>query len=436
MRIIFRVVRDEPSPKRISRRGWLAGAAVVTAALPFGAWLAHDRRRPLPPPTRFGALRPDPDGILDLLEGFRYRVIERSGDRMSDGLRVPRRPDGMACFALDDDTLVLMRNHELPGGLAGRLFGLPEDPSLAYDAGSAGGVTRVVLDARTLEKRSSNFVLAGTTMNCAGGPSPWGWLSCEESVDEGHGFVFLCDPAAESLRAPVRIDALGRFRHEAAAVHPERLVMYASEDQHDGGLYRFVPHDPSAPFEGRLQALRVRGRAGVDTGAWRAGERVEIDWIDLDDPTPRQDDLRHRARAAGAAQFRRGEGLAFGGGGLYLAATVGGPIGSGQIFRLEDEGDGGTLEVIAASTDRDALDMPDNITVAPNGAVFFVEDGADDNYLRGIAADGEVFDVARNATGLGEFAGVCFAPDGRAMFVNIQEAGLTLAIEGPFDRLV
>jgi secreted PhoX family phosphatase len=33
-----------------------------------------------------------------------------------------------------------------------------------------------------------------------------------------------------------------------------------------------------------------------------------------------------------------------------------------------------------------------------------------------------------------ELAGVCFSPDGRTMFVNIQQQGLTLAISGPFRR--
>src|SRR3546814_19278542 len=37
----------------------------------------------------YGPLQPDPAGLLDLPEGFSYRVISRSGARMSDGLIVP-----------------------------------------------------------------------------------------------------------------------------------------------------------------------------------------------------------------------------------------------------------------------------------------------------------------------------------------------------------
>lgn len=418
-------------PKSIGRRGWLTGAGLAIAAVPVGLWLT--RRAPAEyRPGPFGTLRPDPEGLLDLLEGFSYRVLERAGSAMSDGNPVPPRPDGMACMEASDGSLVLMRNHELPGGLRGRFYGLPSS-SVAYDAHAAGGVTRVVLDPRTLERRASNLVLAGTSTNCSGGASPWGWLSCEESVEPDHGFVFLCDPSADRARPPVRIDGYGRFRHEAAAVDAERAVTYLTEDQHDGCLYRFVPHDPSSPFEGRLQALAVGGREGASTRAWAAGERVEIEWIDLPDPT--RDDLRRHARALGAATFARGEGACFRGGELYFAASVGGPIEAGQIFRLEDEADGGVLEVFTASNDRHALEMPDNVTIAPSGTLFFVEDGGGDDYVRGVAAGGEVFDLGRNAASSGELTGVCFSPDGRAMFLNMQDEGLTLAIEGPFDRL-
>jgi secreted PhoX family phosphatase len=49
--------------------------------------------------TRAPALRADPQGILDLPEGFSYRVLQRGGEMMTDGYRVPGRPDAMACFA-------------------------------------------------------------------------------------------------------------------------------------------------------------------------------------------------------------------------------------------------------------------------------------------------------------------------------------------------
>lgn len=408
---------------------------MAAVAFPVGRWLTEARAAEPAREGPFGALRPDPAGILDLLEGFEYRVVQRRGQRMTDGRRVPWRPDGMACFEGPDGAWILMRNHELPSGLTGRLLG-ERPPQPAYDPNAMGGVTRVVIDPESLDVQRSNLVLAGTDMNCSGGASPWGWLSCEESFDNGHGYVFACDPAADGVRAPRRIDGYGRFRHEAAAVRSSDAVCYLTEDRGDSCLYRFVPHDPAAPFEGRLQALRVIGRDAEETAGHRAGQRWEIAWIDVDDPTPERDDLRHRARAAGAATFRRGEGACFAGDSLYFCASTGGPIGGGQIFRLDDEADGGVLEVIAASTDRGVLDMPDNVAASPHGTLFVVEDGPGHDFVRGVGPDGAVFDFGRNAASEGEITGVCFAPDGRTMFVNLQEEGLTVAVRGPFDRFV
>ncbi|MCB9594272.1 MAG: DUF839 domain-containing protein [Sandaracinaceae bacterium] len=408
------------------------GAAALS--VPIGVWLARGGE-PRVPVGPFGALRPDPHRVFDLLEGFSYQVIDRVGRAMTDGFRVPPRPDGMACFDGPDGAIVLVRNHEMPAGIGARAMGRPW-PRVAYDPDAGGAVTRVVLDAETLEVRSKNLILAGTAQNCSGGPSPWGWLSCEEDArDVTHGFVFLCDPTATEARAPVRIDGYGRVKHEAAAIDPETNACYLTEDQVDSCFYRFVPHDPASPFEGRLQAMRIHGRRAEDTSTLRTGERREIEWVDLANPTPLEDDLRYTAQGQGAAIVKRGEGVCHANGAVHVVSTTGGPIEAGQIFKLEDGPDGGTLEVIGASTDRGVMDMPDNITASPDGMIYFVEDGEGHDLLRCVRADGTVVAVGRNASSAGEIAGVCFSPDGGTIFVNLQEEGLTLAIRGPFHEL-
>jgi secreted PhoX family phosphatase len=414
----------------------LGGAGVSLLGGPLRSWLVERRARWRPGP--FGALRPDPDGLLDLPEGFSYRVIDRSGAPLDDGFVAPEMPDAMGCFALPDGSWALMRNHELPldvparGPARGRAM-----PGQAFDARGAGGVSRVVLDPVTLERRSSNLVLAGTVMNCAGGVSPWGWLSCEETVEAGHGFVFLCDPGASGVAAPRRLPSLGRFRHEAAAVDPRTNVIYLTEDREDACLYRLVPHDPSDPFEGELQALRVRGRPRFDTGARLGPNPVEIDWVPVREPAPADDVVRGRAQGEGAARIARGEGLTVRIEGeqvsILVSATIGGRGALGQILELCPEGDGGTLRVLAASDGRHDLEMPDNLTVGPGDRVYVCEDGGGHDYVRGLdPRTGELFDFARNARSIGEISGVCFAPDGTAMFLNLQVDGLTLAIRGPF----
>lgn len=391
------------------------------------------------PAARSQALRADPQRLLDLPEGFTYRVLQRGGERMSDGYRVPGRPDAMACFTRSDGALVLMRNHELVPGqnaLGPCAEGQPPPPE-AYDAQAPGGVSRLVIDPATLAIRSSNLVLTGTYWNCSGGISPWGFLSCEETVDPGHGYVFACATDAERVAPPRRIAAYGRFRHEAAAVHAASLTAYLTEDEWDGALYRFVPSSPSDAWQGRLQALRVRDAPNADTGALGTDAALAVDWVDIDDPQAREDDVREQAHAKGAAVVRRGEGMWIAGDDVYVCATAGGKLEHGQVLRLR-LGAGrqpDALHVLAVADDLDVLDMPDAVCVAPSGDVFVAEDGYGGNYLRRIDARGRVTPFARNALSTGELAGVCFAPDGRTMFVNLQNEHLTLAVRGPFDAL-
>jgi uncharacterized protein len=380
-------------------------------------------------------LIPDPEGILDLPPGFSYRVLQRFGDPLSDGYRMGGRPDAMGAFAGANGSIVLMRNHELTAGHGESApFTLEQGPPReAYDAAGTGGVTRVVVDPDSLVVRSSNLVLAGTYWNCAGGISPWGWLSCEETVEANHGYVFLCPSDAERV-APARpIRGYGRFRHEAASVDPQTLIAYLTEDQNDGCFYRFVPDDSAAPFTGKLQALRLMGKPGFDTSPLVPGTALPIDWVDVPDADPDDDSVRFQAQAAGAALFRRTEGLWLAPDAAYFCATTGGPIGHGQIFRLK-LGERPVLDVIAASTDPQVLDNPDNLCVSPHGQLYVAEDSLDGNFLRRVSLDGEVLPFARNARSSGEFAGPCFSPDGRTLFVNMQEDQLTLAISGPFDQ--
>ncbi len=413
----------------LRRRSFLTigGAAFATLLVQLG------RRPRLAKAATYGELIPDPEGILDLPAGFSYRILDSFGEAMDDGYRVPALPDGMATFSGPDDTVILMRNHELLVGDGPYEFG--EAPPQAFDPLAMGCVTRVVLDGSTFERISSNLVLCGTLSNCAGGWSPWGWLSCEESQAPGHGYVFVCDPFVSEVQDPAPVPAFGRYKHEAACVNTETGVVYLTEDLEDSCLYRFVPEDWEEPLLGRLQALRIVGEEVAETTAMEVGQApVAIDWVDIDDPDPEGDTVRLQAQAKGAAIFVRGEGITFTPEGIYAVATTGGPVGKGQIFRLVDGEEGGTLEVVAASEDPELLDMPDNITMSPWGELFFCEDGSNGNYLRGLTPDGELFEFARNAASDGELAGVCLSPDGKALFVNLQKEGMTLVITGPFPE--
>ena len=121
--------------KRLSRRHFLGAGAGALAAAGGLAWLYQPRKIGAP----LGDLISDSNGMLDLPPGFSYQVLQRVGDRMTDGFNVPGAPDAMACFAGDDDSWVVMRNHEIHEGS-------PVDPTLGFADNRGGGVTRLVVD--------------------------------------------------------------------------------------------------------------------------------------------------------------------------------------------------------------------------------------------------------------------------------------------------
>ena len=416
----------------IERRSVLkAAAAAAVVASPLAFLFRREAR------ADGGPLVPDPARVLDLPPGFRYRILQRTFDPMSDGAMVPGRPDGMACFTGPGGELVLMRNHELDRGFLEA--GYAVSPAEAYDPQAAGGVTRLVLHPQSLDPLFSNRVLAGTLRNCAGGSSPWGWLSCEENVEARHGYVFRCRTDAARVAPAERITGYGRFRHEAACIDPQTATAYLTEDQTDGCLYRYRPSDPNKPFtSGQLQALRLKDLPRFDTSRdLDHGVRLAVDWVNVPDPDPKDDSVRQQASAAGAARFCRGEGMFYDDGVVYVCCTSGGRQGTGQVFKLTlGRGPAADrLELFVESPGSSVLDMPDNICMTPWGDLLVAEDGSGEQLVRGITPEGRVYDLARNARSSSELAGICCSPGGDVIFVNMQLDGLTLAITGPMAEL-
>lgn len=411
------------------KRRTLLAAGGAAALLPLSLLFKRSAR----PDSDVPGLVRDPARILDLPPDFRYRVLDRPFSPMSDGLRTPALPDGMGCFAGPGHTWILMRNHEVDRTAA---LGAGAPAKDAFDPRAYGGVTRLVVDRASLELVSSNLVLTGTMRNCSGGVSPFGWLTCEESTEPGHGYVFRCRTDATRLLAPERIPAFGRYNHEGACVDPQTLITYLTEDRSDGCLYRSVPHDKATPFAGKLQALAVKGSPRFDTAKnLPPGKELAVEWIDVPEPDPKDDSVRLAAHEKGAALVRRAEGIVFDHDRLFVAATTGGRNGTGQILKLTLGSSGDTLSTVAESPDDDVLDHPDNLALAPWGDLYMAEDGGGSQFVRGLSPRGAIFDVARNAAGFGEIAGVCFSPDGKVLFLNLQRDGYTLAVTGPFERL-
>lgn len=395
----------------------------------------------------YGALLPDPAGLIDLPPGFCYRVISSLGDAMSDGGTVPDAADGMGCFDLGNGKIALVRNHELSAGKdGGGAVGAAYDTVARSLVPLPGGTTTLVLNAQTLAVESQFRSLSGTIRNCAGGTTPWGsWLTCEEDVtragaraNKDHGYVFEVPASATGPVDPVPLKAMGRFMHEAACVDPARGIVYLTEDRNDGLLYRFIPNVKGRLAEGgRLQALVARGVP--DTRNWdgitlAAQGWAPVEWVDLDNPEAPEDDLRKRGAALGASVFARGEGIHMGDGELYFCCTGGGAAKLGQVFRLVPGAGGDRVQLFYESTDANQFNFGDNLTVAPSGHLIVCEDQYTpvvENHLRGITPQGVAYTLALSRVQT-EWAGACFSPDGRTLFVNLYSPAKTVAITGPW----
>jgi hypothetical protein len=452
---------------RQTRRSFLKLSAATTLGF-VGLGCACDATLRGRSPGPYGDLVMDPEGIIDLPRGFSYDVVARAGDRMTDGLFMPGKQDGMAAFAGSDGTILICNHENDVGQEALSAFGVRGELNdrvnreLVYDVSDnglcPGATTTILYDTNQRRTLSMHLSLAGTLRNCAGGLTPWNsWITCEETVRKAgescqrdHGYAFEI-PATTSggLTPPVPLVEMGRFCREAVAVDERSGIVYQTEDRGDGLLYRYIPRvAQKLGAGGRLQALAVIDQPSLDTGnalgqTVPVGEPLAVRWIDLEDIGAPDDDLRHRGFAMGAAHFVRGEGMWYGEGVIYFACTSGGRIGKGQIWKYTpsphegtevEEKQPGMLELFIEPNDECLVDNADNLVVSPWGDLLLAEDGLGEQYLVGVTPDGTIYKFGRNAFSQSEFAGLTFAPDGSALFVNIQHSGLTLAIFGPWAQ--
>jgi secreted PhoX family phosphatase len=244
---------------------------------------------------------------------------------------------------------------------------------------------------------------------------------------------------------------MGRFNHEAVAVDPRTGIVYLTEDRGDSLIYRFIPNTPGRLLNGgKLQALAIAEQKSFDTRNWESlttakfplRQAKAVEWIDIENVESPEDDLRYQGFNNGAAVFARGEGMWWGKNEVYFACTNGGHISSGQVFRYtpsasegrpDEKKSQGQLELFAESQDKDILKNCDNLTVAPWGDVVLCED-APHPFLVGITPEGEYYKLGENVGFKSEFAGGVFSPSGETYFVNMQGAGLTVAITGPWKK--
>lgn len=325
-------------------------------------------------------LPPDANGVM-LPEGFRSRLIARGGTPVG-GYVWHFSPDGQATFRTKDGGYVLVSNAENP---------IP----------TGGGASAIKFSADGEIERA--YRILNSNMNCGGGPTPWGtWLSGEEHPG---GMIWEADPAG-ILPAQPR-PALGNFPHEAAAVDPVTGHVYETEDQGEGGFYRFRPDAYGDLSSGVLEIAEVRPDGGVV-------------WHEVPDPNLFLPGRETRTQVAAATPFDGGEGIWHDEGIIYFTTK-----GDRRVWAHDIAAQ--TIEIVFdGKDDRHAtsLDAVDNITVSASGDIYVCEDGG--NMEIGVITPERTVGPFVRLPGPehagSEMCGVIFDPSGTRMYFSSQRA--------------
>jgi secreted PhoX family phosphatase len=178
---------------------------------------------------------------------------------------------------------------------------------------------------------------------------------------------------------------------------------------------------------------------------------------------------------SGCLRMSRGEGIWYWNRKMYIVDTSTGlenrttppprrGRGDGAVWELDLDAQTLTCIYAVPQFASQIGNNPDNITVSPRGGLLFCEDGGTFSFdgrtvgarLMGLGLDGDTWAFAENnqtpavmaaaraqgkwvpgtptptnQTGA-EFAGACFDPTGRVLFVNFYRPGCTVAISGPW----
>ncbi|KAL3929538.1 MAG: hypothetical protein SGBAC_012164 [Bacillariaceae sp.] len=301
--------------------------------------------------------------------------------------------------------------HQKPDGAA--IFDWAETGGWVYVSNSEvkesgqGGVGAIYFD-KDGNVVDYQMLLEDTTMNCSGGPTPWGtWVSCEE-IDGGK--AYQVDPFG--IRPPQELSTLDTGFFEAFAHDirdPQNPAFYVTEDKERGPLRRIVPTSPD--WEDPWEILHGLG---------------SLEYLVLQ-PDP-EDELnasgtyywttdRETAKINSQQYYKHSEGIDVHNNILYFVSKTQKEL---FILNLDDM----TYEV--HTTVSGVFDgHPDQMKrLIHNGLLYFCEEGGKENGVHARDENGWFFTIFESESISDETTGLAFSPDGMHMYVSYQHNGL------------
>lgn len=387
-------------------RGGLAASAGVALA-PAIRLDAHAGPRIGPGP--YGPLQPSNlEGVM-VPKGFTVREIARGGAPVGlTGFVWHPFSDGSGTYRQKDGSWIFVSNSEVPGVLPG---------------GVRGGASAIHFN-KDGSIRDAYRILDGTDTNCGGGTTPWGtWLSGEE-VDDG--LVWECDPKGKKDAVPR--PALGVFSHEYIVTHARQRLLYLTEDQSGGCLYRFKPRTWGDLSAGRLEVATL-GKDGY------------IRWTKVPDPAAKSKPTREQVPQA--TRMARPEGLCIDpvSGVLYFVESSG-----GRVYSYDPVTHAYDLVYAEEDYEDPILTDCDNAVVCPrNGDLLVCEDTGnfdiclittDGQLARFVHMDGRHHGFSETDAS-SETTGPSFDPSGTRLYFASQRAyvaGVIYEITGPWRK--
>ncbi|HSV39970.1 MAG TPA: alkaline phosphatase PhoX [Nocardioidaceae bacterium] len=452
---------------------------------------------PTRPGLPFPWLVDDPQGIVALPTGFTYKILTKAGEtKLETGEPCPSSHDGTAAFGRGRHQYLIL-NHECKAGDPLGVPHLPGTVYDA-GATAGGGCTVIKTDGKGNNLGQFVGISGTIVNCAGGPTPWGTWWTCEEDsaragddwehdsgakgvFEKDHGYVF--EVLATGSAHPVPLKALGRYDHEACAISKDRRFVFLSEDadEPNGLFYRWngpahyrvgpgsVDQLSSASF-GKLAAMAILMGDGTvlpDVAyltSSQLGQPFQVKWVEVPDRDAAETAVREQFADGEVTRGRKFEGVWGTDAGVYVVNSYALRKGeelpvdavphSGMVWFYDyaDE----TIQLVnyfpyQAYVHEESFepafpdmyfDSPDNVTVTPWGSLVLAEDGVGASHVLSAVPGGPTYAIARNMINIGdaeapeysEFTGPTFSADGRVLYVNIQDPGLTLAITGPWQK--